>query len=56
MVSASQTAAFLAVRHRTLVARATQAPFTGANVAGSVRTNSSCCSGVSFTMPQPLRG
>jgi len=54
MVSASQTAAFLAVRHRTLVA--TQAPFTGANVAGSVRTNSSCCSGVSFTMPQPLRG
>src|SRR5207247_7491419 len=57
MVSASRTASLLALRNPTLVAPSRpQAPCTGANVAGSVRTNSSCCSGVSFTMPQPLRG
>src|SRR5207247_1495163 len=33
-----------------------QPPSTGAKTAGWARTNSSCCSGVSLTMPQPLRG
>src|SRR5437879_1417166 len=56
MVSASRTASLLALRNRTLVAPSRpQAPCTGVKVAGWVRTNSSCCSGVSFTMPQPRR-
>src|SRR6266704_2324749 len=55
VISGLRTAPFLAARNRTFVAPPRpQPPLTGAKAAGWVLTKSSCCSGVSLPMAQPL--